>query len=206
VHKLTLSFKDRLLKVYTPEASEVSIGSGPDSDIMIDNLAVEPLHANVQFQEHKAFLQIPNRNKVLLNKKTPLKYKDIELCRGDQLLIGKHTLTYLWDNELLKPPVEPKIEVEKPAAPLKHNGWLQIMSGPKIGRTMHLDQNNMRIKSSGQIGALISNHKDGYYISHVDNNLAVLVGDKDIGDKQVHLQEGQVFKVGDLQMMFFTQD
>ena len=205
MHKLTLSFKDRLLKVYTPETPEVSIGSGPDTDIQIDNLSVEPLHANVQFKDHKAFLQNPDRHKVLINNKTPLKNKDVELSRGDKLLIGKHTLTYLYDNELLSQHPD-KIDIEPPPEPLSYNGWLQIMSGPKIGRTMHLDHNNVRIKSAGKAGALISNHKDGYYISHLDKTLTVSVNGKDIGDQQVHLQEGQAFKVGDLQMMFFTQD
>lgn len=204
MHKLILSFKDRILKVYSPKGVEFSIGRHPECDMHIDNLAVAPIHAKIHLKDHKAVLTIPGKDfKVLINNKMPTADGPYILERGDEMQIGKHTVTYVWESEYNQ---DQREELFKPGKVNKLNGWLQVMSGPKLGRTVHLNKLRQSIGPDGQKGILITNTDKGYFLAHLDDALNVSVNDQDIGDNRIHLQNGHTIKVGDMEMLFYTQD
>ena len=204
MHKLILSFKDRLLKVYSPKGADLSIGRHPECDIHIDNLAVAPIHAKIHLKDHKAVLTIPNKDfKVLINNKMPTADGPHILGRGDKIQIGKHTVTYVWESDVSQDEQEAPF---KPGNIKKLNGWLQVMSGPRLGRTVHLNKPRQSIGPDGKQGILITNTDEGYFLAHLDDALNVSVNDADIGDKRIHLQNGNTIKVGDMEMLFYTQD
>lgn len=190
--------------MYTPKGAEFSIGRHRDCDMQIDNLAVEPIHVRIHFKGHKAVMSIPGKNfKVLINHKMPTADGPLILQRGEKLQIGKHTITYVWENEYSHDEQETPFKPEKTA---KQNGWLQVMSGPRLGRTLHLNKARLSIGPDGKKGILITNTDEGYFLAHLDDALTVCVNDQDIGDNRIHLQNGHTIKVGDMEMLFYTQD
>jgi predicted component of type VI protein secretion system len=203
VHKLILSFKGKIQKVHIPKGVACSIGRAHDCDISIDNLAVEPLHATIHLMEHEASLSTHPENRVLVNNMEPANFNNIELRRGDEISIGKHIITYLWETELTG---KEEPSTSNPPRQTKQNGWLQIMNGPKMGRTLQLNKANLQIGAADGKVALITNRQDGYYLSVLDNDVSVTVDNHDIGDNVVPLQNGNTISVGDMEMLFFIQE
>jgi len=170
----------------------------------IDNLAVEPIHAKIHFRNHKAIISLPHKDfKLLINNKIPSWETAVEIKHGDEIQIGKHTITYLWENKF----AQGEGNIDTPSRKENTlNGWLQIMSGPRLGRTLQLNKPKLSIGPEGKKGALITNTSDGYFLAHLDNTLPVRVNNQDVGDNRIHLQTGQTIKVGDMEMLFYTQD
>ena len=204
MHKLILSFKGRILKVYTPKEVEFTIGRHPECDMHIDNLAVEPIHAKIHFKNHKAVINIPSKDfKVLVNNKLLNTDDSTILERGDEIQIGKHTISYLWESELNQDDTTP---VSQPRKQNNLNGWLQITKGPRLGRTLHLNNPQISLGPHGKKGVLITSTIEGYFLAHLDNSLNVSVNNQDIGDNRIHLENGHTIQVGDMEMLFYTQD
>ncbi len=196
--KISLSFKGRIQKIFRPTGGEVRIGRGPDCDIQIDNLGVKPLHARIAIDGKQAtLLDASDDGSVLVNGKQISKHV---LQQGDEVLIGKHTLTFARDDSAVSRDPEP------PSLHALTNGWLQFLSGPKMGRTLRLDRNMVRLGKSGGQSALIASRADGYYISHLAGDKPTKVGNTDIGEESVKLNDGDTIQIGDTQMLFFLDD
>lgn len=197
MYKLTLSFKGRTLKVFQITGDQMLIGRSPDNDIQIDNLAVSPTHARVTLENNEMVITDTSNDKNLLvnSKKTDTH----TLAHGDVILIGKHTLTYTReiDSDVEAPPTLTSIQ-----SPI--NGWLQFMSGPKLGRTMRLDRALIRLGKTGKQSAMVASRNGQYHISHLEGEKGTKVRGKDIGGESVQLNDGDTVQIGDIQMMFFT--
>jgi len=93
--KLYLKFEQAVLKEYDlKDGSSITIGRLPDNGVHIDNLAVSGHHARIVWEADHFVLEDNNSlNGTFVNNRrvsrTPLKH-------GDNVLIGKHTLSY-WD-------------------------------------------------------------------------------------------------------------
>ncbi len=197
MYKLTLSFKGRILKVFSVTAEDASIGRDPDCDLRIDNLGLEPVHARVRSEKGELFLHSVSGNaEVLLNGKTLS--GDQRLGHGDVLLIGKHTVSVLRDHAASA--AEPAHE-----DPTFHEAWLQFLNGPKLGRTIRLDRSLVRLGKSGGQSAMIASRSDGFYISHLGGEQPTRVGEQVVGEESVQLQDGDTIQIGSTQMLFFTE-
>jgi predicted component of type VI protein secretion system len=199
VHKLTLSFKGKILKVYHLDDGETTIGRSPDCDITIDNLAVSPLHAIVTVNGFNAHLTDKSEDNNLLINSVKTSEKDLE--RGDIVLVGKHTLTYSRESQIQRETASPQ-----PAPDTSQpNGWLQFMNGPKLGRTMRLDQATMRLGKAGKHGAIIKFMDGNYFISHLEGEQPTKVGAKEVGDEAIQLKDGDNIQIGGAKMLFFIE-
>jgi pSer/pThr/pTyr-binding forkhead associated (FHA) protein len=203
VHKLTLSFKGRILKVYPITNDQTLIGRSPDCDIQIGNLAVSPAHARVNLENDELVIQdISNDKNLLINSKKTDKHT---LTHGDIILIGKHTITYSREISVSElhddtdNPDTPAPVVSQPTT----NGWLQFMNGPKLGRTMRLDRALIRLGKTGKQSAMVASRNGQYHISHLEGEKRTKVSGKDIGEESVQLKEGDTVQIGDIKMMFF---
>jgi len=214
MHKLILSFKGRIQKIFIPETDQCRIGRQADCDIQIDNLAVAPVHANIHFcGENVALDIVSTESPVLLNNKKPDKNTNIEINRGDEISIGKHMISYHWENKVGENDTsENTVGEEVPSTTGEltphstQNAWLQILSGPKMGRTMQLTKPRLKIGSSTNKGAMITSRHDGYYLSALDDTHSVMLDNHCIQDDSVNLQDGNTIQVGDMEILFFIQD
>ncbi len=153
--KLILKFKDSVISEHDLNQEETTIGRKPENDIHIDNLAVSGRHARVLMIGGKAILEdLGSTNGTFVNNKRITKHV---LQHGDQVLIGKHTLTFVHIEEAARPAPaqEPEPDPDKtmiitpqaraammpggeskaPAMPL---AAVQIISGSLVGKSYDL--------------------------------------------------------------------
>lgn len=204
MHKITLSFKGRILKVFQISNDQTLIGRSPDCDIQIENLAVSPTHARINIEDGELVIQdTSNDHNLLVNSKKTDKHT---LEHGDVILIGKHTLTYTREisaSEISDDGESSDIStsvINQPSV----NGWLQFMNGPKLGRTMRLDRALIRLGKTGKQSAMVASRNGQYHISHLEGEKRTKVSGKDVGEESVQLKEGDTVQIGDIKMMFFT--
>lgn len=215
--KLTLSFKDRVLRVYPVLKGSMLIGSDPNCTIHIDSLALQAQHARIDTQEQTSTivdLSSPDGTFVNQNKITEHPLKD-----GDLIRVGKHTLTYTYEEvedmpSASPPPAatnveedQPTIEeTEEPSSQTEtRSGFLQIMSGANLGKTMSLNRAMTNLGKPGVATAIIAKRNDGYFISHLEGKQPPLVGNTPIGDKTEKLNDGDIIQIGNIKMQFYLE-
>lgn len=212
--KLTLQFKGKTLKIFPVKGDRVKIGRDAHCDIVIDNLALSPLHAIIEIENDEATIVDKSEGSegseetgIVVNAN---KIKQHKLDHNDLIYIGKYSLKVTHEeigDSILQDP-EPERETASttfPAADKTHQGWLQIMSGPKLGRTIKLDNAMVRIGMTGKTCAMITCREDKYYIAHLDGDPKTQVARRDIGEQKVPLTDGDMLNIGETQMMFFLE-
>lgn len=196
--KLTLSFKDKKLKIYPITGTELVVGRDPACAVHIDSLAVQPLHARIYADgDYFCIENLQSEDPVQLNHK-PL-VEPATLQDGDHIQIGKHTLSFSSE------PASEGVLVN--IAPMRRavTGWLQIMSGSHLGRTIRLDRAMTRLGKSGQESAMIARREDGYFISHLEGATAPEINGKSIGENSHPLRDGDRVRIGRLELHFYTE-
>jgi pSer/pThr/pTyr-binding forkhead associated (FHA) protein len=92
VAKLILKFEQSVLKEVQLSQGVVTIGRLPDNSVHIDNLAVSGHHAKIYWEQEKYVIEDNNSlNGTYVNKH---RISKAALKEGDEILIGKHTLSF----------------------------------------------------------------------------------------------------------------
>lgn len=195
--KLTLSFKDKKLKIFPITAAELLVGRDAGCGIHIDSLAVQPRHARI-FEDNGTYRieSLQPQEPVLVNHK-PITEPTV-LRDGDLIQVGKHTLNFSSE------PAGEGLQINRAAAPTRPLvGWLQIMSGSHLGRTIRLDRAMTRLGKTGKDSAIIARREDGYYISHLEGDTPPRVNDESVGDSSPRLNAGDRVHIGKLELHFY---
>ena len=192
--KLTLTFKERVLKIFPLLGENLCIGRDPQCQIHIDSLAVEPQHADLRLDAGGIHLT-PRPEAVVQVNGTAIEAAHT-LAEGDRIQIGKHLLTYSSEGSTEQSNVTPITRH-------RSTGWMQIMSGSHFGRTIRLDRALTRVGKQGGHVAMIARRDKGYYLSHLEGDTAPRVNGEDIGDSSRELHEGDRLQIGRLELQFF---
>ena len=168
--KLTLSFKDKKLKIYPLGGDEAVIGRSPECAIHIDSLAVEPEHARIQKQgNHYQLTALGDQHAISVNGVSAAAH---QLNDGDVIQVGKHTLSFsLEAGGTFVGQAEHVLR--QPAI-----GWLQILNGSHLGRTIRLDKAMTRVGKSHVAVAVVVYYEattDGFsvYAIAADSTLGI---------------------------------
>ncbi len=214
--KLTLMFKDRVLKIFPLKAGKMIIGSDPSCAIHIDSLAVQPYHAYIETTGQESLLYDMGSaedgtyvNGHRINEAKSLKDADI-------IGLGKHTLAFSYEEAVATAPAdtaEPSLELEtgnfvepeKQIPDGKRNAWLQILNGSSLGKTMSLNRSMTNLGKQGLSTAVITRREEGYFLSHLEGKYPPLLGDTPIGNKSVKLQDGDTIRIGNIKMQFYYE-
>lgn len=202
--KLTLSFKGKILKAYLASpGDEVVVGRDPDSTIFIDSLAVSPRHCTILIgDEHSRVRDDDSEQGIFVNGE---KVSEQEIEDGDQIQVGKHTLTY--SNEVISPDalmVTELPESERQPEP-RLIGWIQVLNGNSLGRTLALKQAITRIGKAGAQSAAIARRQQGYFLSSLEGE-PPLVSGQAIGDHPRQLQDGDIIRIGGTEIQFYLAE
>ncbi|BCO33231.1 hypothetical protein TspCOW1_33340 [Thiohalobacter sp. COW1] len=192
--KLTLTFKERVLRIFPLLGENLCIGRDPQCQIHIDSLAVEPQHADLRLDAAGIHLT-PRPEAVVQVNGTAIEAAHT-LAEGDRIQIGKHLLTYSSEGGTEQTNVTPITRH-------RSTGWMQIMSGSHFGRTIRLDRALTRVGKQGEHVAMIARRDRGYYLSHLEGDTAPRVNGEDIGDSSRELHEGDRLQIGRLELQFF---
>lgn len=220
--KLTLSFKGQVLKFFPVHHGSIVIGSDPSCDIHIDSLAVEPQHAQIDTEQQTSRLKaLSQENGTFINQE---KIDAHQLKDGDTIQIGKHTLTYTFEElpeeEMLQainnndadeessqrlvfdtPIPEEPIEI---SAPKKQDGWLQIMSGQNLGKTLSLHRAMTNLGKPGLATAVIAHRETGYFISQLEGKLPLQINSQPTS-QPTKLNPDDIIQIGNVKMQFYLE-
>jgi len=95
--KFILKYDKKKLKEIPIDKETVTIGRMEDNDVVIDNLAVSRHHARLVREKDKYYLEdLSSHNGTFVNDERIIK---CELNEGDNILIGKHILTFIREIE-----------------------------------------------------------------------------------------------------------
>ena len=205
--KLTLSFKDKVLKVYYVEPGELVIGSDPSCQIHIDSLALQPRHASITTENRKSVVRdLGTAEGTFVDDK---KLENPHQLKHDEVIrVGKHTLLYTTEpadefSDELPSPIDPdsnELKLAPKSAP-KH-AWLQLMNGANVGKTISLTRNMTNIGKAGVQTAVITRRDEGFFISHLEGERPPQVDGQPIGDKSWKLEDGNIIQIGNIKMQF----
>ena len=219
--KLTLSFKSKVLRIFPLQQGMMEIGSDPSCLIHIDSLAVQDKHARIETHGHDSILfDLKTDDGTFVNQDRITEHK---LVDGDLIRVGKHTLAYKYEeisslesNEsstsiditpILEDQQQPNQTEETPVngAELNKQGWLQILNGQNLGKTLSLTRSMTNIGKPGVATAVITRRHDGYFISHLEGKRPPKVGNKEIGEHSVKLEDGDTITIGNINMQFYLE-
>jgi len=205
VSKLTLSFKGKVLKVFPVMVGSMTLGSDPDCNIHIDSLALQPQHSKIDTRNNESVIYDMDTEEGTFVSHTKITGSQI-LKDGDIINIGKHTLTYSFsETEIIEKNI-PKENAPSVAKTIEKNqGWLQIMSGSNLGKTMSLNKAMTNLGKPGISTAVITRRQDGYFISQLEGNHPLLIKDKTIGEKSQQLIDGDTIQIGNIKMQFYLE-
>jgi len=218
VSKLTLSFKGTVLKVFPILRGQMLIGHDPACHLYIDSLALASRHAHVDTQDQTSILvDLESEQGTFVNQKRIDKHL---LENGDIIRIGKHTLQYIFEevadlshvedlhlssHNISKPGVSVPQESEKPARHGQKNGWLQILNGQNLGRTLSLNRSMTNLGKPGVATAIITRRDGAYFLSHLEGKRPPSIDDEPIGDRSYKLYDGNTIQIGNIKMQFYME-
>ena len=195
--KLTLSFKEKKLKMFAVTGSELVVGRAPECAIHIDSLAIQPQHARV-FADGDGYRieSLQAVDPVQVNHRAIAEATLLE--DGDQIQVGKHTLSYSSE------PANEGVQLNHTPSSRLTTGWLQIISGSHLGRTIRLDRAMTRLGKTGKESAIISRREDGYFIAHLEGDTPPLVNGESVASSSQRLCDGDHVHIGRLELYFYT--
>lgn len=196
--KLTISFKGHFINEYFIEQDVVIIGSKEDCDLHIDSLAISPKHCSISLRDETLFLEsLDEKNPTVVDNE---KIQQIKLSNGDQIQIGKHTLTFVCD------PNEPMVLRHNNKSSDTRQGCLQIMNGDSLGRIIRLSKPSVKLGKTGSTSAMINLKHTGYYLSLLPGGTKVpKVSNREIGTQPHLLTEGDLIEIDGIKMQFFLE-
>ncbi len=212
--KLTLSFKGKVLKVFPVLKGSMTLGSDPSCTIYIDSLALQPQHAQIDTVNNKSVIRdLGTEDGSYIG---AAKIEGLHpLKDGDVIRVGKHTITYSFSEDINNTgetdAVTENLVVEEEERPIqmeaqeKTQGWLQIMNGANLGKTMSLSKSMTNLGKPGISTAVITKRHNGYFISQLEGNHPLLIKDEELGDRSLQLMDGDTIQIGNIKMQFYLE-
>jgi len=212
--KFTVYFKDKPIHSGIYEAGVVHIGRDDSNDLVVDSLAVAPVHAVVVIKNGLCIIKE-------LNEKSPLlinnhAVKEWNLQNNDVINVGKHNIVYNTNESVIIPSPQSvsKLSQDSDIQALNEKldqgskqpeANLQVMDGPHIGRILPLKKAMTRLGHEGASVVVISRRKDGYYLSALQGHDNLSINKQPLGDRTVLLQHNDVIDVEKTPMQFFLE-
>lgn len=210
--KLTLSFKGKVLKIFPVLKGSMTLGSDSSSAIYIDSLAIQAQHAQIDTVENESVIRdLGTEDGTFIGTS---KLESIHpLKDGDVIRLGKHTLAYSYsenithEEDTAAEDIIAEVEEEpiQMQAQEKNQGWLQIMNGSNLGKTMSLNKSMTNLGKPGISTAVITKRQDGYFISQLEGNHPLLIKNEELGEKSLQLTDGDTIQIGNIKMQFYLE-
>lgn len=207
--KLTVLFKDKIIRSNQFESGIVRIGRDETNDIIIDSLAVAPAHAVVIIRDDNCTIKQMNYDfPILVNGE---KIKEAPIRDNDIISLGKHDILFNNLDAMAQLPSlnrSPGVELnlfnqtsDESSLPVAN---LQILNGENIGKIIAIKKTIMQIGRSGSGIIAITKRKDGYFVSVLENLGTITLNNAPINDRSIKLNNNDVLVVNDRTLQFFS--
>lgn len=195
MREITLTFKGKVIQVY-PVNGTMTIGSDSSCDICIDSLAIAKQHAKLELNDERLIITDLSIDQGLFLADQPIHHH--QLKDGDSIRIGKHALEYSTHaDQNSGTDLVDSLNEQK-----QRNGWLQILNGNNLGKTINLTRQLTNLGKSGIQTAVIAHRHDGFYLSHLEGETFPLVNGESIGETSTHLKHGDTIRIGNVKLLF----
>lgn len=205
--KLTLSFKGKTLRVYPVLEGEMLIGSDPACAIHIDSLAVSSQHARLFTRGTETMLSdLGSDAGTYVNQ---ARIEAYTLRGGESIRVGKHTLSFLYEDTpadapeehfFAPPPPPPEAEFKSESK----SAWLQILTGQNLGKTLSLNRAMTNLGKPGVARAVIARRPGGFFLSHLEGP-EPQIAERPIGGSARELCDGDIIQIGNVKMLFYLE-
>ena len=230
---LTLTFKDNTIATYRIEDGQsITIGRKESNSVPIENLAVSGHHAKIDsVGEGFLLTDLQSKNGSFVNKELVSSHW---LKDGDNILIGKHTLIFTYDEGEKQPdeaaasmdqtmvmdtdkyrdmlaqamPKAAKAEAKEPVGMLSYlaGGEGEIKLVKKLTKIGKSDTSDIVIGGfmMGATAATISKRPQGYSLSYVGGMTKPKVNGETV-KASVALEDFDEIEVGSVKLQFYTE-
>ena len=230
---LTLTFKDNTIATYRiEEGQSITIGRKASNNVPIENLAVSGHHAKIDsVGEGFLLTDLQSKNGSFVNKELVSSHW---LKEGDNILIGKHTLIFTYDEGEEKPdeaaasmdqtmvmdtdkyrdmlaqaiPKAAKAEAKEPVGVLSYlaGGEGEIKLAKKLTKIGKSSTSDIVVKglTVGATAATISKRPQGYSLSYVGGMAKPKVNGVTVKES-VTLKDFDEIELGSVKLQFYTE-
>ena len=230
--KLILSVDGVALKEIPLSRERTTIGRKAHNDIQIDNLAVSGEHAAIFTFMKDAFLEdLQSTNGTYVNGRPVKKHV---LQDGDIIELAKYRLKFIGDGErkaddeaertiilnrdvmraaldtpppvLMQAPTPPSLTASRPKGQLPL-AKLQVLNGGNAGKELDLTKAVTTLGKPGVLVAAIARRPLGYFITHVEGRLRLIVRGKPLEDNRPYaLMDHDIIELGGMKMAFCVKE
>ncbi|EIC30279.1 MULTISPECIES: FHA domain-containing protein [Methylomicrobium] len=206
--KLTVYFKDKEIESFALDEGKVRIGRDETNEIIINSLAIAPVHAVIAFSKGVATIRaLQDEFPITVNGG---KTKEAILNENDMIALGKHHVLFNNASSVGGPePFDETIEND-PSVPLLFglepklpNGNFQIMDGENIGKIIPIKKTMVQLGRPGQGIVVVTRKKEGYFVSTLENKGSLTVNGEPIANRIVKLSNNDILGINDKSLQFF---
>ncbi|MFQ5756643.1 MAG: FHA domain-containing protein [Acidiferrobacterales bacterium] len=199
-----LRYENKVLEQFELGQGDMKIGRRPSSDITIDNMAVSGEHANIFTIGDDSFIQdLGSTNGTYVNNKKIAKH---HLKHGDSITIGKHTLSYVNENQAQPADDFAKTVIISPpgarATGANRKAGLYVLSGPNTGKRIEVTKRITNLGRTGKRSGTITRTDNGYVLAAGDDMELPKLNGRVISAKGATLKDGDVIEVAGTRLQF----
>jgi Inner membrane component of T3SS, cytoplasmic domain len=212
--KLTVYFKDKVVHSGLFESGVVHVGRDESNDIVIDSLAVAPVHAVIIIRENGSTIrQLTEDFPIALN---GLRSKEFMLKNGDMITVGKHDILYKNKNsnhsdQSLNGQLADRLSEDVTALneQISHDlkipdANLQVMSGKSIGKLIPLKNPITRLGQNGTGAIAIEKRDEAYFVCLLtDNTASIKLNNESLNGNAVKIKHLDILTIDNTPFQFF---
>jgi pSer/pThr/pTyr-binding forkhead associated (FHA) protein len=167
-------------------------------------MAVSGEHANIFTIGDDSFIQdLGSTNGTYVNNKKITKH---HLKHGDSITIGKHTLSYVNENQAQPADDFAKTVIISPpgarAAGANQKAGLYVLSGPNTGKRIEVTKRITNLGRTGKRSGTITRTDNGYVLAAGDDMELPKLNGRVISTKGASLKDGDVIEVAGTRLQF----
>lgn len=208
-YKLIIMKDDKVLKEHVLDTPETLIGRRPHNDVILDDQTVSGKHALIRV--HEDAIEIHDQvstNGTYVNGE-PVTSQELHL--GDRIIIGPYRMTLQlqlddpWSADQGSTAAAGLFqETSRDLTPFKRkNAYIEITSGPSAGRRLPLTKVVTTIGTPGTAVVSVTHRLNAYFLSKMEDEQGIIRRNGELlGSEPVKLEEGDVFNLGDVTMVF----
>lgn len=207
--KVILMYGKKVLDTFDLHQGDMKIGRRPDTDIVIDNMAVSGEHANIFTIGEDSFIQdLGSTNGTYVNNKRVTKH---HLRHGDLITIGKHSMSYVNEGQVAggagKAGDFAKTVIITPQsarddATGDRRAALYVLSGPTSGRRIEVSKRVTNLGTGGKRSGSITRSEEGFVLGVGEDGTVPKVNGRPIPGEGIKLKNGDVIEVGGTRLQF----
>jgi hypothetical protein len=192
--KLILSMNDAVLREVTLSKETMTIGRGPQNDIVIDSAAISAEHAVIINRNHDSCLEDLNSiNGTQLNGQPVSKHF---LQDGDLIELAQYKMRYVADAGAHSNDAD-GLRTLRNMVPT-----IRVLNGVHSGKEIALTKTLTTIGRPGEMVAVITHEAQGYFITHVEGDVQPAVNGESIGTAPRKLEYGDVISLAGTLLAF----